>query len=246
MTMSKKRNFTTRSITVGVEGKESEGQRIISGFIPYNQRSEFMGFYEYITNTAFNKTLADGADVRALLDHDTSKLIGRISNGSLKLESREDGLYAECILPDTQYARDAYDLISKGYNNGLSFGFTIINEDYGYEDGIEVHYLREVRLYEISWAVAFPAYESTQASIVRGINLNDLSRSLGKENLTEEDINNVKDTIEELKKLIPEEEEKEEEERSNTAADTNITPDVDEDLEFLEKTLKELHKLLGE
>lgn len=243
--MSKKRDFTTRSITIGVEGKESEGQRIISGFIPYNQRSQYMGFYEYITDTAFNKTLADGADVRALLDHDTSKLIGRVSNGSLKLESREDGLYAECILPDTQYARDAYDLISKGYNNGLSFGFSIINEDYAYEDGIETHYLREVKLYEISWAVAFPAYESTSASIVRGINLSDLSKALGKENLAEEDINSVKYTIQELEKLIPEEEKKEEEVRSNTEAD-NITPDVDEDLKFLEKTLKDLHKLLGE
>lgn len=243
--MSKKRDFTTRSITIGVEGKESEGQKIISGFIPYNQRSQYMGFYEYITDTAFNKTIADGADVRALLDHDTSKLIGRVSNGSLKLESRADGLYAECVLPDTQYARDAYDLISKGYNNGLSFGFSIINEDYAYEDGVETHYLREVKLYEISWAVAFPAYESTAASIVRGINLGDLSRALGKENLAEEDIKNVEYTIQELKKLIPEGDKKEEEERSNTEAD-KTTPDVDEDLVFLEKTLKDLHTLLGE
>lgn len=239
-----KRDFVTRNITTQLTGQENDGVRVISGFIPYNKRSENMGFFEYITDTAFNKTLADGADVRALINHDSSQLIGRVSNGSLKLESREDGLYAEVALPDTQYARDAYELIKGGYNNGLSFGFSIITQDTSYEEGFEVHYLREVRLYEISFCVSFPAYESTQASIVRGIDLSNLGKTLGKEELSEEDIKEVKNTIEELNKLLPQEEEKEDD---TTSADEQITEaDEDEDLKFLQSKLEEIKGILNE
>ena len=240
-----KREFLTRNITTTLTGQENDGARVISGFIPYNQRSENMGFFEYITPTAFNKTLADGSDVRALVNHNTDQLIGRVSNGSLKLESKEDGLYIECTLPDTQYARDAYELIKGGYNNGLSFGFSIINEDYAYEDGFEVHYLREVRLYEVSFAVSFPAYEGTNATVVRGIDLSNLSKTLGKEELSEDDIKEVKSTIEQLNKLLPQEEP--EEKKDTTSADEKVTEvDDNEDLQFLQKALDEIKSILNE
>ncbi len=241
--MKKKRDIQYRELGDISVLSQDEDSMVISGFIPYNKRSENMGFYEYVMPTAFRKTLSDGADVRALLNHDTSKLIGRVSNGSLKLESREDGLYAECTLPNTQYARDAYELIKGGYNNGLSFGFSIINEDYTYEDGFEVHYLREVKLYEISWAVSFPAYESTNSTIVRGIDLSNLGAVLGKEELTEEDLAKVKDTIEELNKLLPEEEEKIEE-VSTSAVIEDTEAEDEEDLKFLTDVLEDIKTLL--
>ena len=240
--MKKKRDIQYRELGDISVLNQDEDSMVISGFIPYNKRSENMGFYEYVMPTAFRKTLSDGADVRALLNHDTSKLIGRVSNGSLKLESREDGLYAECTLPNTQYARDAYELIKGGYNNGLSFGFSIINEDYAYEDGFEVHYLREVKLYEISWAVSFPAYESTNSTIVRGIDLSNLGAVLGKEELTEEDLAKVKDTIEELNKLLPEEEKIEE--VSTSAAIEDTEAEDEEDLKFLTDVLEDIKTLL--
>lgn len=242
--MKKKRDIQYREIGNISVLNQDEGSMVISGFIPYNKRSENLGgFREYVTESAFKKTLADGADVRALLNHDTSKLIGRVSNGSLKLESREDGLYAECTLPNTQYARDAYELIKGGYNNGLSFGFSIINEDYGYEDGQETHYLREVRLYEISWAVSFPAYESTNSTIVRGIDLSNLGEVLGKEELTEDDLVKVKDTIEELNKLLPEEEKKVEE-IDTSAVEKDTEAGDEEDLKFLSEVLEDIKTIL--
>ena len=103
-----KKNIQTREFkATEVQIRELEdGKKVIEGLIPYNQRSEWMGFYEYITPTAFNKTLADGADVRAFMNHDTNKLLGRVKNNSLRLRSDEDGLHIECELPDTEYARD--------------------------------------------------------------------------------------------------------------------------------------------
>ena len=243
--MKKKREIQFRDFkNISITSNETEGKKVISGFLPYNERSVNMGFYEYLCNGCMNKTLSDGADVRALINHDSSQLIGRVSNGSLKLESREDGLYAECTLPSTSYADDLYTLIAGGYNTNLSFGFNIIKEDYGYEEGVETHYLREIALIEISWGVSFPAYESTQATIVRGIDLSNLGKTLGKEELSEDDIKEVKNTIEELNKLLPKEEEKED---NTTSADEQITEaDEDEDLKFLQEKLEEIKSLLNE
>lgn len=184
-----------------------DGRRVIEGMIPYNQRSEWMGFYEYITPTAFNKTIADGADVRALWNHDTTKLLGRVKNGSLRLRSDEMGLHIECDLPRTSYAEDVYNLIREGYNNGLSFGFTTIQDRWETkeEDGrvVDVCYLLEVRLYEVSFCVSFPAYEGTdsEARNIRSI-LDDI-RKLKPEDLSDEERQAINTS---LRELLPDEE----------------------------------------
>ena len=202
--MKKIEHITLRS-TVELKQGEDGKQRLI-GLIPYNKRSEYLGFYEYITPTAFNKTLSDGADVKALWDHDSSKVLGRVKNNSLLLRSQEDGLYCEAILPDTSYARDAYNLIKDGYVQTLSFGFTPIQERVEIEDGNEVRYLTETKLSEISFGVPFPAYESTDsvARSLRGIDLNKLENILGKDALTEGDVSEITNTITQLNSMLPE------------------------------------------
>lgn len=180
-----------------------DGRKTIVGVIPYNQRSEWMGFYEYITPSAFSKTLSDGADVRALMGHDNNKLIGRVKNGSLRLVSDDYGLHIECDLPDTEYARDAYALIKGGYNNGLSFGFYTIQDRWEQkeEEGqmCDVCYLLEVRLLEVSFCVSFPAYEGTnsEARSVRSI-MDDIKK------LKPEEIQAID---KEMRELLPEEKE---------------------------------------
>ena len=204
------KDIQTREIKVNdLQIRELEnGQRVIDGLIPYNSRSEWMGFYEYITPTAFNKTLADGADVRAFMNHDTSKLLGRVKNGSLRLRSEEDGLHIECDLPKTTYAEDVYNLIRGGYNNGLSFGFTTIQDKWEQreEDGrmVDVCQLIEVRLYEVSFCVSFPAYEATdsEARNLRSI-LDDIKR-IKPEELSDEERQAINTT---LRELLPNEEE---------------------------------------
>ena len=178
--------------------REVDGKRTIEGLIPYNSRSEWMGWYEYITPSAFTKTLNDGADVRALYDHESSKLLGRVKNNSLRLRSEDDGLHIECDLPDTGYAEDAYNLIRNDYNRGMSFGFVPVNERWETQqvDGreVDVCYLLEVRLLEVSFCVSFPAYEGTTSSArsllqaLNGIKADDLSeeeRNLINEKLRE-------------------------------------------------------------
>lgn len=251
-----KRPFQKRDIKSNISMVENEGKRTINGFIPYNSRSVYMGFYEEITPTAFNKTLRDGADVKALFDHDSSKLLGRVKNQSLRLESRDDGLYIECDLPETSYANDAYILIRDGYCNTMSFGFEIINEDYAIENGREVHYLREVKLEEVSFGVTFPAYEGTNsmARNIRNINLESLSNTLEKEEFTEEDLTFIQDTIDQLKALLPSTpdestEESQTEEPVEESTDTEVvdnTSATEEDEQFMERIMDELKSILGD
>ena len=192
-----------------VTTREAEnGKRMIEGMIPYNQRSEYMGFYEFITPSAFNKTLADGADVRAFQNHDTTRLLGRVKNGSLRLRSDEFGLHIECDLPDTSYGEDVYNLIRDGYNTGMSFGFTTLQDRWEQQEiegrMVDVCYLLEVRLYEVSFCVSFPAYEATnsQARNIRSI-IEDIN-AIKPEDLSEEDRQALNTK---LRELIPEVEE---------------------------------------
>ena len=182
--------------------EEENGKRVIEGLIPYNSRSEWMGFYEFITPTAFNKTIADGADVRALMGHDSNRLLGRVKNGSLRLRSEEDGLHIECDLPQTSYAEDAYELIKGGYNRGLSFGFRTVQDKWEEmeEDGrmVPVCHLIEVRLFEVSFCVTFPAYEATTSEARSVRSLLDEIRNLDLETLSEEERKEYETTSREL------------------------------------------------
>lgn len=244
--MNMKKEFQKRDIKSDITVREAgEGKRTITGFIPYNSRSQYMGyFYEIIEPTAFNKTLSDGYDVKALVDHDSSKVLGRIKNGSLRLESKEDGLYAECDLPDTSYARDVYELIKNGYCNTMSFGFRIIDQDYTTDDaGIEVHKLREVALQEISWGVAFPAYTESDSSArsIRGINIEQLNTILEKEELSDSDKTHLQETIDTLRSLINPVD-KPVENHLVTKAD-EITLADEEERQFVEKIRRELKEI---
>jgi HK97 family phage prohead protease len=241
--MAKKVQHITLRSDVKLEQGEDGRQKII-GLIPYNTRSEFMGFYEFIQPTAFNKTLADGADVKALYDHDSSKVLARVKNGSLVLRNQDDGLYCEATLPDTTYARDAYNLIRDGYVQTMSFGFTPIKEKVVFEDGNEVRYLTETKLSEVSFCVPFPAYETTDslARSIRGIDLDKIASVLEKDSLIEEDFVDIKSTISILQNLLPKEEPKVEvQENISAVIDTEAVAQA-KALNTLLEGLKELNK----
>ena len=180
----------TRQIDISttVELREENGKQTIVGIIPFNSRSVKIGWFtEVVTETAFAKTLSDGADVKALYAHDTAKILGRTKNDTLRLSvgmmGEVKGLICECDLSDTSYARDVYALIKRNDVNTMSFAFDVIKERVEVNNGEEVRYLLEVKLYEVSFAVVFPAYEATnsEARELRGIDLDKLETILEKE-----------------------------------------------------------------
>ena len=64
----------------------AEGQTIHGLAIPFGVLSaDLGGFRELFTPEAVDRTFAEAIDVRALVDHDTAKIIGRVRAGTLAL-----------------------------------------------------------------------------------------------------------------------------------------------------------------
>ena len=77
MKKHEKRNMIFSNIELRAE-TSALGKKIVEGIIPYESRSLPMwGTTETISKTAFNKTLADRATVRALCNHDENRILGR-------------------------------------------------------------------------------------------------------------------------------------------------------------------------
>ena len=196
--MKKQKEYRSISFSLNDESRN------INGFIPYNDLSEYMGFYERIAPGAFNKTLADGADVRALVEHSDQRLLARTKNGSLHLESLEDGLHFNFDAPETQDGNDILTMTRSGLVNGCSFGFIVMEDSYEYVDGKEIRTILQARLLEVSIVLSEPAYANT---IVYTRSLS--SAFEGKESLTEEEQKAVQAEIEKLQSILPKEEKKE-------------------------------------
>lgn len=136
----------------------------------YNSRSgPMMGgkLVEVILPGAFKASLASGGDIRALVDHDPAKLLGRRSNGTLRLFDDPKGLRFEVDLPDTSYARDLMASVTRGDIQGCSFGFRL-NDPAGqglrFEGGLAIRELKNVELGEVS-ACSIPAYGATSVEV---------------------------------------------------------------------------------
>lgn len=136
-------------------------ERIVEGYFAlYESETELWeGSYEIISKGAFDNTL--NKDVRALWNHNTQYVLGRSKNGSLSLKADDKGLFGTIKLPNTQYANDLYELVSRGDIDQASFGFNILDEEL--EELASGGYrwrIKDIDLHEIS-VVTFPAYENT-------------------------------------------------------------------------------------
>lgn len=161
--------FEQRTVPVGeVEVRADGDNPEITGYAAvFNRISQpLYGFREQIRPGAFAE--ATMADVRALWQHDTSRVLGRTTNGTLRLWEDNRGLGFELKPPNTQDGRDALELISRGDVDQMSFGFTVPDGgDTWTEDksGYPLRTLERINLIEIS-PVTFPAYAETSVSLV--------------------------------------------------------------------------------
>jgi HK97 family phage prohead protease len=172
---SKPQRYETRTLTLRSEDIKAD-EKIVAKIASFDSRSQNLGgFYEKISPGAFKKTIQE-SDIRALLNHDSNYVLGRVKSGTITLEEREDGLYMNCTPPDTQWARDLMVSIGRGDIDQCSFGFRVIKDSYNEENGDIVRSLHEVELFDVS-VVTYPAYLNTSA-FVRSFNRSDLMKDL--------------------------------------------------------------------
>lgn len=176
--------------------------------IPYNERSEYMGFYEILDPSVFKKTLQENNSIRVLVEHDDRLLVARSDNGSLRITNTPDALEADFDIPETTVGNDLLVEIKSGLILGASFGFIVMKDDYKFIDGDEVRVVYEAKLLELSCVRSIPAYSGTSVS-VRSLS----SAFEGKENIDEEGQAAIRAEIEKLNSLLPQEEKKEEEKK---------------------------------
>lgn len=160
------RGLTSSSIEV----RENEnGARTISGYaVKWEMKSHTMGYWqrfkEQFRKGAFTDSLTQD-DQLALWSHDTSQVLGRTKNGTLRLIEDEIGLRFELDLPNTTLGNDAYETIKRGDVDGVSFGFQMVKQEWDEADPDNiVRSVTNAKLVEIS-PVAFPAYPDSQVSV---------------------------------------------------------------------------------
>ena len=115
---------------------------------------------ETIDEDAFDGQLSE--DIRALVNHDTTLVLGRTTAGTLELKADKVGLWGRITInPADQDAVNLYERVKRGDVSQCSFGFDILDQSTEVmENGTTVWTLKKVRLYEVS-VVTFPAYEDT-------------------------------------------------------------------------------------
>lgn len=143
---------------------EGDGNTLMGYAAVFDSPSEPLPWKETVARGAFSKTLADGADVRLLIDHEGVPL-ARTKSGTMKLVEDDRGLKVEANLdPANPDAARVLSALRRGDLSQMSFAFDAMRDSWS-ADGKERE-LQEVRLYDVS-VVTFPAYEETMAEVRR-------------------------------------------------------------------------------
>lgn len=140
---------------------------------------ELWGFREKIAPGAFKRTIDEGADVRALLNHDPNYVLGRTVAKTLVLSEDDRGLRVDITPPNTQWAKDLIETVSRGDISQMSFGFIVRKEQWEENEDQNIRTLLDVDLFDVS-PVTFPAYPATdiQARSILGIEVNSIEKVL--------------------------------------------------------------------
>lgn len=201
MDQLKRNEYRSVKFETRVEEKQEGGKKLVLRGYPilFNTETKIYDWWygeirETILPTALEGT--DLTDVYLITGHniEPDKVLGRAGK-NMRLEVDETGLFFEAELPNTQLARDIYNLIESGLVDGMSFGFRCSDEINESTLTRTITHIDE--LFEIT-ITPFPAYKEASVIVQN-------ERKLEEEKLEEE----KKKEQEELEKQAEEDAEKE-------------------------------------
>lgn len=139
------------------------------------------GMSESIAPGAFTSSLAN--DIRALINHDSSLVLGRTSAHTFEVREDSHGLWGRVTVnPNDRSAMDLYERVKRGDVSGCSIGFNIRKQDTVVSENGDVHWtIQDVDLIECS-VCTFPAYEETNVS-ARSKEREDILREASERNI---------------------------------------------------------------
>lgn len=154
-----------KSVPAEFQTREDGEDIVIEGyFAVFNSNYEIApGMSESIAPGAFSNSIS--GDVRALINHDTTLVLGRTAAHTLELREDNRGLWGRIVInPNDTDAMNARARVLRGDVSQCSIGFNIRHEDTEIREDGSVHWtIREVDLWEVS-VCTFPAYEETNIS----------------------------------------------------------------------------------
>lgn len=153
----------TRSLKTELKTRaEDDNSMVIEGyFVVFNTQTElWSGAFEEIAPNALDSTLSN--DIRALINHDTTLVLGRNKAGTLDLKTDSRGLWGSIkINSNDSDAVNLHERVKRGDVDQCSFGFNVVSEETEWRDDGTVKWtITEVDLHEVS-VCTFPAYEET-------------------------------------------------------------------------------------
>ncbi|PHV71906.1 HK97 family phage prohead protease [Sporanaerobium hydrogeniformans] len=154
----------TRSLKseLKTRAEPTNDEMIIEGYFAVcgKETELWQGAYEEIAQGAFDNTL--GNDIRALVNHDTTLVLGRNKANTLELKADSHGLWGSIkINPKDTDAVNLYERVKRGDVTACSFGFNIVSEQTEWRDDGSVKWtITEVDVHEVT-VCTFPAYEDT-------------------------------------------------------------------------------------
>ena len=154
-----------RTMNAAFETRAEDGNLYIEGYFAiFNSVYQIApDLSESIAPGAFDSSL--GGDIRALINHDTSLVLGRTTANTLELRVDDRGLWGRILVnPKDGDAMNAYARVERGDVSQCSIGFNIRAEETDFRDDGSVHWtITDVELLEVS-VCTFPAYEETEIS----------------------------------------------------------------------------------
>ena len=159
-----------RRITAGelrVDQLDGSLLPVIRGYaLVFGSLSEDLGGFREVIHPDFVKrTLREGIDLRAFVDHNPERIIGRLSAGTLRVKPDKHGLAVEIDPPDTTVGRDVVVSLRRRDLSGMSFSFRTLEDDWDFNTSpLPTRTLLDGRLGEVS-VVAQPAYPDTTAAV---------------------------------------------------------------------------------